>query len=374
MSERNFEEPITISLASIESPETLPQPERRGSELCLPLADEDALVLPNPRDGRRAGLIRTCLHKGVWTMTDEELNIIIHGFPPEQKPSLEQIMNFRNRQTPELRSKMDDLGGPDGVEEFKAISQCYKEQGCRREAARATRQLHRYHLVRRRYQELIHDDLQQDKPAKPSYSLKRKAFEQIMRETKGQNDFPSYPTNISTSQKIQNFAIKAQRKPYYDIGIWGFAVLRLNYSDDQAWESFKVTIEEAAQKRLQGSEVPEHIRSMFRFTYLEDSSALSGPVDQAKLVKYWDQNKWNEDVHMHINRQIFISAEDIEAQEGENPNDPRIYLHDASVEGDDEGFPGFMRASVFDLFLWHIAGMEKSHLHLRSMWETLNSQ
>ncbi|CAD0086513.1 unnamed protein product [Aureobasidium vineae] len=374
MSENPAKGTINMSRESVDSPETLLQPERRGPEICLPLVDEDALVLPDPRDGRRAELIKGSLHHGAWTMTDGELNIIIHGSPPEQKLSLEQILNFGSRQTPELRSKMDDLDGPDGPGEFKAISQCYKEQSLRREAARATRQLQRYHLVQRRYQELLHDDLQKDKPARPSYSLKRKSFEQIMRETNGQTEFPLYPTNISTSQKIQNFAIKAQRKPYFDIGIWGFAILRLNYSDDGAWETFKASVEEAAQKRLQGSDVPEHIRSMFRFTYLEDFSALSGPVDQAKLVKYWDQNKWNEDVRMQINRQFFISANDMKAREGENPNDPPIYLHDASVEGDEEGFPGFMRTSVYDLFLWHIAAIEKSHLHLRSVWETLNSR
>ncbi|KAI4727425.1 hypothetical protein E4T49_04773 [Aureobasidium sp. EXF-10728] len=377
MSEEKSEEPMTTSHRSDDESAIIPQVERRGPESHVPQLDEDALVLLNSRYGSRAEMIKSCLHQGAWNMTDEELNTIIHGIALGQNPS-KQSSNSRSQQTPEIQDvtntsqRLDD-SQEINPEEVKAMTQCHREQNLRTEAARATRQLHRYHLVQRRYQELLHDDLQKDKPARPSSSLKRNAFEQVMRETKGQTDFPLYPTNVSTSQRIQNFAIKAQRKPYFDIGIWGFAILRLNYADDEAWDTYKTSVEEAAQKRLQGSDVPEHISSMFRFTYLEDATALSGPVDQVKLVKYWDQNKWDEHVHMHINRQFFLSADELEAREGENPNDPPMYLHDASVEGGEEGFPGFMRTSVYDLFLWHITGMEKSHLHLRTVWDTLNS-
>lgn len=255
--------------------------------------------------------------------------------------------------------------------ELNAIVRCVKEQGYRREAARATRLSQRYYLVERRYLELVQDNIHKDKSSSEA-SLKRKALEQIMRETKNQTQFPLAPTNDSISQKIQNFAIKAQRKPYLDIGIWGFAVLRLNYSDDAAWEVYKTLLETTAQKLLLGNDVPEHTCSMFRFTYLADENALSGPVDQVKLAKYWDENKYNEDVHLHINKQFFLSVDEFK-REDENPNDPPMNLHDASVDEVEEGaFPGFRKTSVYGLISWHIAGIEKSRLHLREAWEIVH--
>lgn len=256
-------------------------------------------------------------------------------------------------------------------QEVQVLVQCVKEQGYRREAARATKLLQRYRLVERRYLELLQDNIHKDQRSSEA-GLKRKALEQIMRETKGQTQFPLAPTNDSVSQKIQDFAIKAQRKPYLDIGIWGFAVLRLNYSDAAAWESYKTLLEIGAQKLLLGNNVPKHTSSMFTFTYLEDETALSGPVDQVKLIKYWDENKFNEDVHLHMNKQFFLSVDEL-TREGEDPNDPPLNIHDASVDEVEEGkFPGFRKTSIFELISWHIAGIGKSRLHLRKAWEIVH--
>lgn len=289
-----------------------------------------------------AAIVQRCIDKGAWNLSDEELTVVA---------------------TPQ-----EDIADP---KDLRVLVQCVKEQGYRREAARATRLLQRYRLVQRRYLELLQDSIQKDKLSSEA-SLKRKALEQIIRETKDQTQFPLAPTNDSLSQKIQDFAIKAQRKPYLDIGVWGFAVLRLNYNDDAAWESYKQFLETSAQKRLLGANVPKHICETFRLTYLEDETALSGPVDQVKLAKYWDENKYDEDVHLHINKQSFLSVDEF-TREGENPNDPPLNVHDASVDEVEEGnFPGWRRTSVFELITWHIAGMEKSHLHLRSAWEIIH--
>jgi len=291
----------------------------------------------------RAAIVQRCIEKGAWNLTDEELTIVT---------------------TPQ-----EDITDP---KELKALVRCVKEQGYRREAARATRLLQRYRLVQRRYLELLQDNIHKDKPSSEA-RLKRKALEQIIRETKDQTQFPLAPTNDSLSQKIQDFAIKAQRKAYLDLGIWGFAVLRLNYNGDAAWETYKQLLETSAQKRLLGANVPKHICDMFRLIYLEDETALLGPVDQVRLAKYWDENKHNEDVHLHINKQFFLSVDEF-TREGENPNDPPLNIHDASVDEVEEGdFPGWRRTSVFELILWHIAGIEKSHLHLRSAWEIVHS-
>ena len=305
-------------------------------------AEEDAVVQTQSRYSSRAAIVQRCIERGAWNLTDEKLIIVT---------------------TPQ-----EDITDP---KELRVLVQCVKEQGYRREAARATRLLQRYRLVQRRYLELLQDSIHKDK-AYSEAGLKRKALEQIIRETKDQTEFPSAPTNDSLSQKIKDFAIKTQRKPYLDIGTWGFAVLRLNYNDDAAWETYKQLLETSAQKRLLGANVPKHICETFRLTYLEDETALSGPVDQVKLAKYWDENKHNEDVPLHINKQFFLSVDEC-AREGENPNDPPLNIHDASVDEVEEGkFPGWRRTSVFELILWHIAGIEKSHLHLRSAWEIVH--
>ncbi|KAH0289371.1 hypothetical protein M436DRAFT_48555 [Aureobasidium namibiae CBS 147.97] len=306
-------------------------------------AGKDAVVPTQSRYSSRAAIVQRCMGKGAWNLTDDELIIVT---------------------TPQ-----EDITDPKGL---KAIVQCVKEQGYRREAARATRLLQRYRLVHRRYLELLQDSIHKDKPSSEA-GLKRKALEQIIRETKDQTRFPLAPTNDSVSQKIQDFAIKAQRKPYLDIGIWGFAVLRLNYNDDAAWETYKQALQTSAQKRLLGVNVPKHICEMFCLTYLEDKTALSGPVDQVKLARYWDESKYSETVHLHINKQFFLSVDEF-TREGENPNDPPLNIHDASVdEVEEANFPGWRRTSVFELITWHIAGIEKSHLHLRSAWEIIHS-
>jgi len=305
-------------------------------------AEEHAVVSVASKYSSRAATVQRCIEKGAWNLTDEELTIVT---------------------TPQ-----EDITDP---RELKALVQCVKEQGYRRETARATRLLQRYRLVQRRYLELFQDSIHKSNPSSEA-GLKRKALEQIIRETKDQTQFPLAPTNDSLSQKIQDFAIKSQRKPYLDIGIWGFAVLRLNYNDDAAWEAYKQLLETSAQKRLIGANVPKHICETFRLTYLEDEAALSGPVDQVKLAKYWDENKYNEDVHLHINKQFFLSVDEF-ARQGENPNDPPLNIHDARVdEVEKDTFPGFRKTSVFELITWHIAGIEKSHLHLRSAWEIVH--
>lgn len=334
--------------------------------------DDDTLKQTQSNQSSRAALIQKCLNRGSWTLEDDGLNTIIRGISSSQKlpsgnvsTSIQQDSDLNN---------VDEASGSDTIapEESRAIILCHKEQGHRREVARATRLLHRHRLVQRRYLELHQDSIHKEKPL-TDYVLKRRALEQIMRETKDQHTFPLALTNDSIAQKIEDFAIKAQRKPYYDIGIWGFAVLRLNYSDDAAWESYKRLLETSAQKRLLGCHVPQHICDMFRFTYLEDEIALSGPVDQSRLVKYWDENKYSEDVHLHINKQFFFSTDEF-AREGENPEDPPLNIHDASVEEAEEGnFPGWRKTSIFELVYWHIADMEKSRLHLRSAWEIVHS-
>jgi hypothetical protein len=338
------------------------------------LAEDDASVQTQSRHSSRAALIQACLYQGAWTLTDDDLNIIIIRSNSGKLPQ-EKSTTFGNQSTPETQTPIEKANGRNLIidaRELKAIVQCSKEQGFRREAVRATRQLQRYRLVERRYLELLQDSIHKDKPCSES-GLKRRALEQVMRETRDQTKFPLAPTNDSLSRKIQNFAIKAQRKPYHDIGIWGFAMLRLNYGDDVAWENYKKLIEAGAQKILLGNSVPQHICAMFQFTYLEDETALSGLVDQTKLVKYWEQNRWNEEVHLHINKPFFLSVDEF-TREDENPNDPPMYIHDASVDEVKEGaFPGFRRTSVFELIMWHIAGIEKSRLHLRSVWETVHS-
>ena len=310
-----------------------------------PPAEEGPLDQTKSEHTSRSTCVQKCLDRGTWTLTDGELDIVT---TPQQ-----------------------DISDPKALQ---VLVQCVKEQGYRREAARETKLLQRYRLVERRYLELVQDNIHKDKSSSEA-SLKRKALEQVMRETKGQTNFPLAPTNDSVSQKIQDFAVKTQRKPYLDIGIWGFAVLRLDYSDDAAWESYKTLLETGAQKLLLGNNVPQHTCSLFRFTYLEDETALSGPVDQVKLTKYWDENKYNEDVHLHVNKQFFLSVEEF-IREGENRNDPPLNIHDASVneiEIEEGAFPGFRKTSVFELISWHIAGIEKSRLYLRSAWEILNS-
>lgn len=316
-------------------------------------------------------LIQTCLDQGAWTLADEELDYIIRGeILPLDNSSTSWI-----DQTPGTLNSIEKASKDDSLTatKLKAISQCIKEQSYRREEVRATKQLQRHRLLQRRYLELLQDSIHKDNPTS-EYVLKRKACEQIMLETTyHQTHFPQAPTNDSLSQKIQNFAIKAQCKPYFDISIWGFAVLRLNYDDDDAWENYKKLIETGAQKLLLGNNVPQPICAMFRFIYLEDETTLFGPVDQDKLVKYWGKNQWNEDVHLHIDKQFFLSVDEF-AREGENPDDPPMFIHDASVDEVEEGgFPGFRKTSVFELIMWHIAGIEKSRLHLRRVWEIVHS-
>lgn len=309
---------------------------------CHAPAEDDSLPQTRSRYSSRLAIVQKCLEEGAWNLTDKELGIVT---TPQEGITDPKVL--------------------------KILVQCVKEQGFRREAARATRLLQRYRLVERRYLELLQDNIHKERPSSEA-GLKRKALEQVMRETKGQTQFPLAPANDSLSQKIQDFAIQAQRKPYLDIGIWGFAVVRLNYSDDAAWESYKTLLETTAQKHLLGNNVPEKTRSMFRFTYLEDEIALFGPMDQVKLVKFWDENKHNEDVHLHINKQFFLSVDEF-TREGENPNDPPLNIHDTSVDEVEEGeFSGFRKTSVYELISWHIAGMEKSRFHLRSAWEIVH--
>jgi hypothetical protein len=324
---------------------------------------EDALAHIGSKYTSHAVLIQGCLTQGTWTLTDDELDLVT-GVGAASDSPLCDLAPSRVQRSTEI---------PDPTEvELKAISRCFKEQSYRREAARAIRSLQRHRLVERRYLELLQDSIHKDNPTS-EYVLKRTAFEQIMQETTYQKHFPLAPTNDSLSQKIQDFAIEAQFKPYYDIGFWGFAVLRLNYDDDAAWNTYKKFIEASAQKLFLGNNVPQQICSQFRFTYLEDETALSGSVDQVKLLKYWEKRQWNEDVHLDINRQFFLSVDEL-TRKDENPNDPPMNIHDASVdEIEKDSFPGYRKTSIYELILWHIAGIENSRLHLRTIWEMVNS-
>ncbi|KAI4851561.1 hypothetical protein E4T44_02053 [Aureobasidium sp. EXF-8845] len=288
-------------------------------QIRLPPA-EDLLVQIKSTYPSRAALIQGCLTQGAWTLTDEELKLIIEGITISEQSPLEDITTFTNPhalgpQTPDHEiSKNHTLADF----EVKSISQCHREQGYR------------------------------------------------------QTHFPLAPTNESLSQKIQNFAIKAQRKPYHDIGLWGFAILRLDYSDDAAWEAYKKFVDFSVQRFLLANDVPQYTCSQFRFIYLEDEAALSGPVDHIKLVKYWEKHQWDETIHLHINKQFFFSADE-HVRRNESTADPAIYIHDASVDEVREGaFPGFRETSIIGLINWHIPAIEKSRLHLRTAWEMIN--
>jgi hypothetical protein len=335
---------------------------RLGSTYLLGPA-EDALAHIGSEYTSHAALIQGCLNQGTWTLTDDELDLITGGIGALSDSPLFDLPPCSVQQLP---------GIPDPTEvELKAISRCFKEQGYRREAARATRLLQRHRLVQRRYLELLQDSIHKDNPTS-EYVLKRTAFEQIMDETTYQKHFPLAPTNASLSQKIQNFAIEAQCKPYYDISIWGFAILRLDYSDDIAWESYKALVETSMRRFLLANSVPHHTSSQFRFTYLEDKTALSGPMNHSKLVKYWEQHQWDETVYLHMNKQFFFSVDE-DMRKGRSTVDPSMYIHDASVDEVEEGaFPGFRETSVIGIVNCHIAGIEKSRLHLREAWEMTN--
>ncbi|KEQ95324.1 hypothetical protein AUEXF2481DRAFT_215939 [Aureobasidium subglaciale EXF-2481] len=376
MSDQQSEEIIVILRRALDSSEVLTQDERHKASFRLPPAEEDTLVQGTTRNASRAELIQACLDKGAWDLTDGELQIIIKGISSNTESPLQRVNVFKSQQGQEVQDLMDQVYASHRLNdpgELDAIMQCYKEQNYRREAARTTRQLHRYRLVERRYQELLQDGIQKAQPI-ADYALKRRAFEQIMRETKGQVDFPRPPTNDSLSQKIQDFAIKAQLKPRLDIGIWGFAILRLDYSDDEAWAIFKSNVETVAQKVMRSNNVPEPTCKMLQFVYLEDEEALSGEVDQTKLVGYWKKNGWNENVHMQINHQFFFSATG-KLSPHENPNIPSLYLHDTYVEEtptDPSAFPGFILTDIFQFFAGGIAGLETSRRYVKSVWDILN--
>jgi hypothetical protein len=334
---------------------------------------EDALVQIKSTHPSRAALIQRCLIQGAWTLTDEELKLIIEGTTTTQQSPLEDITTSRNQHTLGPQTPNNEISENHTLADFevKSISQCHKEQGYRREAARATRLLQHHRLVERRFLELLSDCRHKEIPSS-DYALKRRAVEQIMQETKGQTHFPLAPTNDSLSQKIQNFAIKAQRKPYHDIGPWGFAILRLDYSDDAAWETYKKFVDFSVRRFLLANDVPQHTCSQFSFVYLEDETVLSGPVDHIKLVKYWQKHQWDEIVHLHINKQFFLSADE-HVRRNESTADPAMYIHDASVDEIKEGaFPGFRETSVIGIINWHIPALEKSRLHLRTVWEMTN--
>jgi hypothetical protein len=343
----------------------------RTSSRLLPA--EDTLVQIKSKHSSRAALIQACLTQGAWTLTDEELNVIIRGIATSQQLPLEHITTAMDQQTLETQTPNEKPSEDNTLTnlEVKAISRCHKEQGYRREAARATRLLQRHRLVERRYLELLQESVHKETPSS-DYALKRRAVEQIMQETIGQTHFPLAPTNDSLSQKIQNFAIKAQCKPYHDIGPWGFVILRLDYSDGDAWEAYKKSVDVSVRRFLLANDVPQHTCSQFRFIYLEDETALSGPMNHIKLVKYWDKHQWDEAVHLHINKQFFFSVNE-HVRRNESTADPAIYIHDASVDEVKEGaFPGFRETSVIGLINWHIPAIEKSRLHLRTVWEMTN--
>ncbi|KAI5247892.1 hypothetical protein E4T43_01714 [Aureobasidium subglaciale] len=370
------EEIIVILRRALDPLEVLTQDEQHKASFRLPPAEEDTFLQATTRYTSRAELIQACLDNGAWDLTDGEMQIIIEGISSNTESPLQRFNSFKSQQSHEVQDLMDQVYASHKLNdpgELDAIMQCYKEQDYRREAARATRQLHRYRLVERRYQELRQDSIQKAQPV-AEYALKRRAFEQIMRETKGQVDFPQAPTNDSLSQKIQDFAIKAQLKPRLDIGIWGFVILRLDYSDDEGWETFKSNVETVAQKVMRSNNVPEPICKMLQFVYLEDEAALSGEVDQTRLVKYWKKNGWNENVHVQINHQFFFSAAG-KVSPYENPNIPSLYLHDTYVEEtptDPNAFSGFIHTDIFQFFAGGIAGLEKSRRYVRSVWDILN--
>lgn len=376
MSEQKFEDIIAVFRKSLDVSETLTQEERHKVSFRLPPAEEDAIVEAKTRYPSRASLVQGCLEKGALDLTDDELDIIIRGVSSGPVSVGENHLSFLKQLSPEVQELADkvyesnDFTDPG---ELRAILQCYKEQDYRREQKRATRQLQRYRLVERRYLEMLQDSIQRDNPS-PEYALKRRALEQIMKETKGQVDFPQAPTNDSISRKIQDFAIKAQRKPYLDIGIWGFAVLRLDYRDNTLWESYKSRVETCTQKVLTANDVPENVCRMLRFTYLEDESALSGEVDQTKLVKYWRDNRWNENVHIHMNHDFFLSV-DWKAMDNENTTDPPMYLHDAYIEEmptDLSSFPGYIPMTALHFCSKGIAGINDDRQYVRSIWDILH--
>ncbi|KAI5203896.1 hypothetical protein E4T39_03954 [Aureobasidium subglaciale] len=368
MSDQQSEEIIAILRRALDSSEVLTQDVKHKASFRLPLAEEDAYMQARTNYTSRAELIQACLENGAWNLTDEEMQMIIKGISSNTEPPLQRFNSFKSQQGQEVQVLMDQVYASRRLNdpgELGAVMRCYKEQDYRRVAARATKQLQRYRLVERRYQELLQDSIQKDQPI-ADYALKRRAFEQIIKETRGQVDFPRAPTNDSLSQKIQDFAIKAQLKPYLDIGIWGFAILRLDYSDEVAWQTIKSNVETIAQKTLQGNNVPEHICKMLRFVYLEDEAALSGEVNQTKLVKYWNQNKWNENVFFSTDGKVPPHV---------NPNIPPLYLHDAYVEetpADPTVFPGYIRTDVYQLFAGGIAGLEKNRRYVKSVWDILN--
>jgi hypothetical protein len=343
---------------------------RLGSTFLLAPA-EDALIHIGSKYTSHAALIQGCLNQGTWTLTDNELDLITGGITVPLDSPLLNLAPFSVQPSPTTRNSTDKPSEDLTEVELKVISRCSKEQSYRREAARATRLLQRHRLVERRYLELRQDIIHKDKPIS-EYVLKREAFEQIMEETTYQKHFPLAPTNASLSQKIQDFAIEAQCKPYHDIGTWGFAILRLNYDDDAAWESYKALLETSTQRFLLANNVPQATCSQFRFTYLEDKTALSGPMDHIKLVNYWETHQWDESIHLHINKQFFFSVDE-DMRKGRSTVDPSMYIHDASVDEVEEGaFPGFRETSVIGIVNWHIAGIDKSRLHLREAWEMIN--
>jgi hypothetical protein len=304
-----------------------------------------------------AALVQRCLEKGAWNLTDRELETIIHGILSEAAP-------LQNTSSEAASGNNNDINS----EELKAITQCYKEQSHRREKLRAIKLLHRHRLVQRRFLELQQESLHKDKPSS-EYVLKRRALEQIMQETIGQTHFPLAPTNDSLSQKIHNFAVKAQTKPYHDIGPWGFAILRLDYSDDAAWEAYKKFVDFSVRRFLLANDVSQYTCSQFSFVYLEDEAALSGPMDHIKLVKYWEKHQWDETIHLDINKLFFFSVDE-HVRRNESTADPAIYIHDASVDEVKEGaFPGFRETSIIGIINWHIPAIEESRLHLRTVWE-----
>ncbi|KAI4763762.1 hypothetical protein E4T52_10688 [Aureobasidium sp. EXF-3400] len=230
------------------------QAKHQGFLSRLPPSEEGALVQAKSELSSYPTLIQTCLRQGAWILADDELDYIIKG---EILPLDISSSSWRERK-PETLSEDDTLTAT----ELKAISRCLKEQAYRREDIRATKQLQRHRLVQRRFLEILQDSIHRDNPTS-EYVLKRQACEQIMHETTHhQTHFPLAPTNASLSQKIQDFAIKAQCEPYFDISIWGFAVLRLNYGNDVAWENYKKLIEAGAQKLLLGNNVPQPTKQL----------------------------------------------------------------------------------------------------------------
>lgn len=349
--EEAFEKMLPTFRKAAKTPEHISREEKNILQYRPSPQEEDATVKARTSSETFAELVRKCLvDGGVSVLTNDELEILSKGVQPMLLSTADAMMELQEKQTVEVQDMIEqaykNITEPD---EKKALLIATDEMTRRAKVARADRLAQRASQPRRTLEQSIRTEAAAENAPYSNSAIKR------------------------ASEAIQRYALRSQETDLQNFphdGMWGFACLRTSYNDDATWRIFKQRLDSKIQQELQRLLIPEAMQKGFRIVYLENETALSGGLDQTRLITFFNHIK-NDDatVPRGIDGNLFISADDAVLRASVHAVDPLIILHDADAgpATANQHFPGYSGVTVIQFITLFIPGIEDKRNHLRSL-------